>query len=99
MTILQTDTNTSAAITGQAGMPQWRDWRWQLRHAIRDIDTFEQSLGVRLAPDERRKVERTLSKFPLSITPYYLSLIDTDDIENDPVFKQAFPSPRELDVC
>ncbi|MFW6155604.1 MAG: lysine 2,3-aminomutase [Planctomycetota bacterium] len=79
-------------------MPHWRDWRWQIRHAIRDIDTFEQSLGVKLTLDERERVERTLAKFPLSITPYYLSLIDTDDVENDPVFKQAFPSPSELKV-
>ncbi len=99
MTILQTNTKTTAAIADQTTHPHWRDWRWQLRHAIRDIDTFEQSLGVKFTPDERERVERTIAKFPLSITPYYLSLIDTHDIENDPVFKQAFPSPRELIVC
>jgi len=35
---------------------------------------------------------------PLNITPYYLSLIDTTDIKNDPVYKQCFPSPEELNV-
>ncbi|MDD5189363.1 MAG: hypothetical protein PHF57_14250, partial [Methanoregula sp.] len=24
----------------------WKDWRWQLRHAIRDIATFEQVIGI-----------------------------------------------------
>lgn len=39
-----------------------------------------------------------MKKFPLSITPYYLSLIDTEDFRNDPIFRQAFPSPDELNV-
>jgi lysine 2,3-aminomutase len=34
----------------------------------------------------------------MSITPYYLSLIDTADYMNDPVFKQSFPDDRELIV-
>ena len=41
-------------------------------------------------------LERTFEKFPLSITPYYLSLIDRDNYENDPVFKQAFGGIEEL---
>jgi lysine 2,3-aminomutase len=39
-----------------------------------------------------------MKKFPLSITPYYLSLMAVDDFENDPIYRQAFPSPRELRV-
>jgi len=38
----------------------------------------------------------TLEKFPLAVTPYYLSLIDRQFYANDPVFRQAFPSPQEL---
>jgi lysine 2,3-aminomutase len=34
----------------------------------------------------------------MSITPYYLSLINTDNLENDPVFKQSFPAAEELDI-
>ncbi len=34
----------------------------------------------------------------MSITPYYLSLINTENLLNDPVFKQSFPSPSELIV-
>ena len=41
---------------------------------------------------------KTIEKFPLSITPYYLSLIDVNDYKNDPIFRQAFPSPSELVV-
>ena len=35
----------------------------------------------------------------MSVTPYYLSLIDTEDFENDPIFKQAVPLPDELDIA
>ncbi|HMM05059.1 MAG TPA: lysine 2,3-aminomutase [Clostridiales bacterium] len=77
---------------------QWTDWHWQQKHRIRDIDTFERLLGIRFGPQERAKLDETIKKFPLSITPYYLSLIDTEDYENDPVYKQCFPDPRELTV-
>jgi lysine 2,3-aminomutase len=81
-----------------ASLPKWKDWKWQLKHAIQDIDHFESFLDIKLEEEEREKVELTLEKFPLSITPYYLSLIDTEDFRNDPIFKQAFPSPEELNI-
>ena len=76
----------------------WKDWRWQVRHRVRDIDTFQQLLGIKFPPDEQVQLKKTIDKFPLSITPYYLSLIDVNDYKNDPIFKQAFPSPKELIV-
>ncbi len=75
---------------------KWTDWKWQLKHSIKDIDTFEKLLGVKFDSDEREKLEKTLDKFPLSITPYYLSLINAKNYKNDPVYKQAFPNPNEL---
>lgn len=77
---------------------KWTDWHWQLKHSVTCVDTFEKLLDIQLKPLERRKVELTLKKFPLSITPYYLSLIDRSDFRNDPIFRQAFPSPKELKV-
>jgi len=74
----------------------WRDWKWQMRHCIRDLDTFQNLLGIELSEETQEAFKRTVKKFPMSITPYYLSLIDTDNLENDPVFKQSFPSPLEL---
>ncbi|HKJ04987.1 MAG TPA: lysine 2,3-aminomutase [Geopsychrobacteraceae bacterium] len=76
----------------------WKNWHWQLRHSVTRVETFERLLGVNLGETERRKVELTLKKFPLLITPYYLSLIDRDDFRNDPVFRQAFPNPKELEI-
>jgi len=83
-------------IDSSATDSQWRDWKWQIRHQVRDIETFENLLGVVFEEDERRQLAETVSRFPIAITPYYLSLIDTDEISGDPIFKQAFPSPDEL---
>jgi lysine 2,3-aminomutase len=81
-----------------ASLSKWKDWKWQLNHAVQDIESFESLLGIELEKEERKKIALTLEKFPLSITPYYLSLIDTEDFRNDPVYKQAFPSPEELHI-
>ncbi|SDB59619.1 lysine 2,3-aminomutase [Desulfonatronum thiosulfatophilum] len=75
---------------------QWTNWKWHIRNSIRDVDTFESLLGVRFPELQRRAFAQTTDKFPMSVTPYYLSLIDPNDYENDPVFRQAFPSPKEL---
>lgn len=75
---------------------KWTDWHWQLKHSLTRVETFEELLDIQLEPLERREVELTLKKFPLSVTPYYLSLIDRNDFRNDPIFRQAFPDPREL---
>jgi lysine 2,3-aminomutase len=79
-------------------LSKWKDWRWQLKNSIKKISTLETLLGISFGERERKRLELTLKKFPLSITPYYLSLVDRDDFRNDPVFRQAFPSPKELKI-
>ncbi|MEA2068446.1 MAG: lysine 2,3-aminomutase [Verrucomicrobiota bacterium] len=76
----------------------WNDWKWQIRHGIRDLDTVEELLGIELNPDLREAMQHSAERFPVSITPYYLSLINTGDFENDPVFRQSTPSPLETKV-
>jgi len=85
-------------IDSDTVIANWKDWRWQLKHSIGDVDTFEILLGIKFKPEEKEQLKQTLEKFPLSVTPYYLSLIDSDDFRNDPIFLQAFPSPKELDI-
>ncbi len=82
----------------QVTSSNWTDWRWQLKHSINRVETFEELLGLKFDSTERRKIELTLKKFPMSITPYYLSLIDRSNFLNDPVFRQAFPDPQELEI-
>jgi len=78
---------------------RWRDWRWQLRHAVTDIETLERVLEIQFDRSQRLKLQRTIGKFPLSITPYYLSLIDTDNLDNDPILLQSIPDPAELRIA
>ncbi len=75
---------------------KWRDWKWQVRHCVRDLATFEKLLDMELCDEQRAQFKKTVEKFPMSITPYYLSLIDKANLKNDPVFRQAFPSADEL---
>lgn len=81
-----------------SSVSKWRDWKWQLRHCIKDLDTFETLLNISLATPLRQQFQKIVQKFPMAITPYYLSLIDTDDLENDPIFKQSFPVVNEIIV-
>jgi lysine 2,3-aminomutase len=77
---------------------RWRDWKWQMRHVIRDINTFEKFSGISLTSSERDSFHRAIVRFPMSITPYYLSLIDTNSYADDPIFRQSFPCSNELDI-
>jgi lysine 2,3-aminomutase len=76
----------------------WRDWKWQMRHSIRDLDAFERLLDIKLGFELRADFSKTVKKFPFSVTPYYLSLIDVDNLQNDPIFRQSFPTSAELEV-
>lgn len=98
MQLSQMQEQIISGIDESATLANWRDWRWQMRHCVRDLEVFERLLGIELSPQQRDSFKRTVEKFPLSITPYYLSLIDVRNFENDPVFKQSFPSPLELQV-
>ncbi len=85
-------------ISPQDNINSWYDYKWQVKNTIRDIESFEEISGIRFASDERSTINKTVEKFPLAITPYYLSQINIYDYKNDPIFKQAFPNPKELIV-
>jgi lysine 2,3-aminomutase len=72
---------------------QWNDWRWQLRHRIRDLQSLERL--VELTPDERGVIEQIGGRLPVGITPYYASLMDPDD-PSDPVRRTLVPQGAEL---
>lgn len=86
----------SKALSKESDNATWREYKWQLQHAIKDLDTFVRVTGITFSKKEIAHLKKTIQKFPVSITPYYLSLIDKKDYLNDPIFKQSFPDPREL---
>ncbi|MDD4127514.1 MAG: lysine 2,3-aminomutase [Methanomicrobium sp.] len=79
-------------------LTNWKDWKWQIKNTVRDIPAFERLTGIRFSEEKKEKLNKTLEKFPMSITPYYLSLIENDDYENDPIFMQSFPSEHEITI-
>lgn len=69
------------------------DWRWQLQHAITSLEALE--AAVALSASERYGAARALAGgFPLSITPYYASLIDPHD-PACPIRRQCVPQQAE----
>lgn len=83
-------------IDSKADISDWTNWKWQLRHSIRTLEQFEYLTGIEFDAQETEQLRQTFDKFPLSITPYYLSLIHRENYRDDPVFKQSFGSLEEL---
>ncbi|MBN2031012.1 KamA family radical SAM protein [bacterium] len=55
----------------------WNDYRWHLKHIIRDADTLGEL--VTLTDPERKAIEKAKSEhLPFGITPYYVSLMDQE---------------------
>jgi len=71
----------------------WNDWRWQFRNRITTVEQI--SRFIPLSAKEQARLKLVTTKYPLSVTPYYFSLINTDD-PDDPIRKQAVPSFLEV---
>ena len=70
-----------------------QSWRWQLANAITDLERLGRELD--LTEEERAGAARALGGgFPLSITPYYLDLIDRTD-PACPIRRQCVPHADE----
>ena len=72
---------------------QWRDWKWQFRNRITSVEELSQY--VPLSAKEQAQLKLVTIKYPLSVSPHYLSLININD-PNDPIRKQAIPSFEEI---
>jgi lysine 2,3-aminomutase len=75
-------------IWSNVSMSKWKNWKWQNKNGIN-------------SPTELRKVFPGLhvenkSCFPMRISPYYASLIDSTNM-SCPIRIQAIPSPLELE--
>ena len=98
MIFTQSQKEIAKKLDSDASKSNWKDWKWQTKHRITSMKTLEALLGTKLSEKVTLKFKETIEKFPISITPYYLSLIDPENLENDPVFLQAVPSVHELDI-
>lgn len=74
---------------------QWNDWHWQVKNRIETLDQLKKY--IQLTPEEEEGVRESLKTLRMAITPYYLSLIDTEN-PNGPIRKQSIPTINELHV-
>jgi lysine 2,3-aminomutase len=72
---------------------EWNDWKWQVKNRIETLDRLK--CYITLTPEEEAGIRESLGTLRMAITPYYLSLVDTDD-PHCPVRRQAVPSVEEL---
>jgi lysine 2,3-aminomutase len=76
----------------EATQPDWNDWRWQIRHRIRDVQTLARLVDI--SHEEREALESRQGTLPLSITPYYTSLLDRTDPAH-PIRRAVVPVTAE----
>ena len=81
---------------GHVPEKDWNDWKWQFRHRITTVDELANYLP--LSSKEQAEMKLVISRYPFSVTPYYLSLIHPED-RNDPIRKQAVPCFEEITMA
>ena len=75
---------------------QWNDWHWHFRNRITSIEDLIRFIP--LSVKERTRLKLVTGRYPLAITPHYMSLMDLSN-PNDPVRLQAVPSALEMSAC
>lgn len=78
---------------GDVSDEQWNDWKWQTRNRIETLEELEKY--ITLTDEERAGIKDTLKSLRMAITPYYLTLINNNDL-HCPIRKQAVPRSLEL---
>jgi lysine 2,3-aminomutase len=76
----------------KAKQSDWNNWHWQMRNRIHSFESLERFIA--LTDDERAAFEGRASTLPLSMTPYYLSLLDPNAAD-DPIRRCVVPSACE----
>lgn len=71
-------------------------WKEMISRSITTSDDLEQYM--QLTAEQKAHYDAILERFPMLVTPYYLSLIDWDHYHDDPVFRLCIPSLEETDL-
>ncbi len=73
------------------------DWVKELERNLTTVEELEEKLMIHFEEAEKDKLKKLLNIYPMSITRFYLSLIDVND-EKDPVRRMCIPTVRETDI-
>ncbi len=75
------------------GNKLWNDWHWQVSNRIRTKDQIRNMLC--LSEEETAALENKDRLLPISVTPYYMSLLSEKD-SNQPIRRSVIPTIHEL---
>ncbi len=78
-----------------AGEEEWKDWHWQLRNRISSVSVLQKFIN--LSDKEVKMFEDISKKYRWATTPYYLSLMDYEDMSY-PINRMALPTAEENDL-
>lgn len=70
-------------------------WAKELRNNAAGAAALREYRSV--SPEEEKRLETILRKYPMRATRYYLSLVNWDDYENDPIYRMCVPTVLEED--
>lgn len=72
---------------------QWNDWKWQIRNRITSVEDLEE--WISLTPEERKAINFSRGLFHFSLTPYWASLLDPENLFC-PLRRQTIPDGEEF---
>jgi len=76
-----------------ASAADWRDWRWQVKHRMRDVESLARVFE--LTDDERQAMQQLGDRLPVGISPYYASRLFPHP-ESHPLRKTVIPRTAEF---
>ncbi|MFA6844052.1 MAG: KamA family radical SAM protein, partial [Bacilli bacterium] len=71
---------------------EWNSWHWQVKNRVTTLEQLKKY--IKLTKEEEDGIAKTLNILRMAITPYYLSLIDTEN-PYCPIRKQCVPTISE----
>jgi len=82
-----------AALWRDVSEREWNDWHWQVRNRITTVEQL--SSVIKITQSEQTGIRECLKHLRMAITPYYASLIETQN-PRCPIRRQAVPTEKEL---
>ncbi len=70
-------------------------WEKELKTSICTIKQLKEYIA--LTPEEEKRLQKVIERHPMSVTRYYMSLIDKND-PGDPIRKMMVPSEKEMNI-
>jgi lysine 2,3-aminomutase len=83
------------SVWADASDKDWNNWVWQQQKRIKSMEQLEKVINV--TEEERNAFAKSHEEFNMGITPYYASLIDSND-PDCPIRLQSVPKYGELNI-